>query len=92
MAGRSVPAHYTTLREADGRVLGLLFDLRATVRRREFSAPEAIPARSFGAAAITATVSAGKANEKPLIPRQKRVLPRQWQTLPLANQHRTPGA
>ncbi len=29
--------------------------------------------------------------QKSLIPRQKRVLPLQWQTLLLANQHRTPG-
>jgi hypothetical protein len=35
MAGRSVPAHYTTLREANGRVLGLLARPCVTVRRHQ---------------------------------------------------------
>src|SRR6266699_1745872 len=99
MAGPSVPAHYTTLREADGRVLGLLFDPRATVRRREFArCSQRYSNEKTRLLAIASNMQCKKIGlhvrhslpfhvmyQKPLIPRQKRVLPRQCLPLPWQN-------
>src|SRR2546421_11998488 len=103
MAGPSVPAHYTTLREADGRVLGLLFDPRVTVRRREFArCSQRYSNEKTRLLTIASNIGRQKIGlhvlqslpfhvmyQKPLIPRQKRVLPRRCQKLPLTNHPKT---